>query len=214
MWRPQAYVADENPPDQYLTLARPGEATLKEKGSQFLAFAYPIRCVEQSDSLLSDLWKQYHDATHIGWARRLAPPPDGAERWSDNGEPNGSTGPPILNAIKGEDLWGVFVAVVRYYGGTKLGVGGLVRAYGGAAAEALANTQKQTITRTKTVSVEISHERAGAIYALADRLELRVDTPGYTEAGLTIPLIVPLSRIEEVEAAVIEVSAGRAQVNY
>lgn len=206
-------MADENPPDQYLTLARPGEAQLKEKGSQFLAYAYPIRDAEQAEQLLADLWKQYHDATHIGWARRLAPPPRGEEKWSDDGEPNGSTGPPILNAIKGEDLWGVFVAVVRYYGGTKLGVGGLVRAYGGAAAEALALTKKQTIIRTKTLRVSIPHDRAGAIYALCDRMEIRIDTPGYTETGLLLPLIVPLSRVDDVAAAVVDVSAGRAEVS-
>jgi uncharacterized YigZ family protein len=206
-------VADDNPPDQYLTLACHGEAILKEKGSQFLAHVYPISSADEADSLLAQLWKLRHDATHIGWARRLAPPPHGAEKWSDDGEPNGSTGPPILSAIKGADLWGVLVCVVRYYGGTKLGVGGLVRAYGGAAAEALANTKKRTVYRTKTLNVEISHERAGAIYALADRLEVRIDTPGYTEAGLLLPLIVPLSRLDEVEAAVIETSAGRAQVS-
>jgi len=206
-------VADDNPPDQYLTLACPGEAVLKEKGSQFLAHVYPISSADDADELLAALWKQYHDATHIGWARRLAPPPHGEEKWSDDGEPSGSTGPPILNAIKGADLWDVLAAVVRYYGGTKLGVGGLVRAYGGAAANALADTKKRTVFRTKTLSVEISHERAGAIYALADRLDVRVDTPGYTESGLLLPLIVPLSRVEEVEAAVIETSAGRAQVS-
>ncbi len=206
-------MAENDPPDQYLTLACSGEALLKEKGSQFLAYAYPIRDVDQCEQLLADLWKRYHDATHIGWARRLAPPPDGAERWSDDGEPNGSTGPPILSAIKGENLWGVLVAVVRYYGGTKLGVGGLVRAYGGAAADALANTRKLTITRTKTLNVEISHERAGAIYALADRMQIRIGTPGYTESGLMLPLIVPLSRVDEVRAAVVDVSAGRARVS-
>lgn len=205
-------MSDQTIPDEYLTLARAADARLKDKGSVFIAYAYPVRSAEHADTLLNDLRKQYHDATHIGWARRLAPPPDGEEKWSDDGEPSGSTGPPILNAIKGADLWGVFVAVVRYFGGTKLGVGGLVRAYGGAAAEAISKADKQTYIMTETLRVEVPHERAGAVYAVADRRLLIVNPPDYTEDGLILPLTVPRSQVEEVERDIIESTAGRAEV--
>lgn len=198
--------------DAYDTLGSSGEAKLKEKGSVFLAFAVPVEDAEAADEQLAAWRKQYYDATHVGSARRLAPPPDGEERYDDDGEPHGSTGPPILNAIKGADLWGVLVGVVRYYGGTKLGVGGLIRAYGGAAEEAIAAAKRKTIEITGTIEVEVPHDRAGAVYALADKLEAKVSAPRYTEEGLILPMTLLASRVENAVAEVVEATAGRAEV--
>ena len=198
--------------DAYDTLATPGETKLKDKGSVFLAFAVPVGSAEEADEQLTAWRKQYHDATHVGWARRIAPPPDGEERSDDDGEPHGSTGPPILNAIRGADLWGVLVGVVRYYGGTKLGVGGLIRAYGGAAEEALAGAKRKRIEITGTLEVEVPHERAGVVYSLADKLGAKVASPEYTTEGLILPLTLLASRIEAAMEEIREATAGRAQM--
>lgn len=198
--------------DAYRTLKGTGEAKLKDRGSVFLAFARPVATAGEADAAVEGWRKQYHDATHVGWARRLAPPPDGEERWDDDGEPHGSTGPPILNAITGADLWGVVVGVVRYYGGTKLGVGGLVRAYGGAAAEAIAAAPVKTVEITATLEVEVSHERAGAVYALAEKLGAKVLAPEYTVEGLKLPLVLLASRAEGAVEEIREATAGRATV--
>ncbi|MBS1260942.1 MAG: hypothetical protein MAG453_00259 [Calditrichaeota bacterium] len=206
-------MEDDGPQrDQYLTISRPASARLKEKGSVFHAYAFPVADAGAADEQLAAIRKQHFDATHVGWARRLPPPPGGEERWSDDGEPSGSTGPPVLNAIRGRELWGALVAVARCFGGTKLGVGGLIRAYGAAADRALDAAAFTTVTLTETLRVEVPHDRSGAVYALADRLALRTGSPGYTETGLLIPLVVPRSQVDAVIEAVREATAARAKV--
>lgn len=122
--------------DIYLTIKSPSEGSYKEKGSKFLAFAFPVRTDRQISQCLADLRKEYHDARHHCYAWRL-----GAEkelyRANDDGEPSGSAGKPIYGQIQSRDLSDVLVVVVRYFGGTLLGVGGLIRAYRAASSEAL-----------------------------------------------------------------------------
>ena len=196
--------------DTYRTLAGSGEAKIREKASVFLAMAAPVASADLADELLESWRKQYHDATHIGWARRLAPPPDGEERWDDDGEPHGSTGQPILHAIRGADLWGVQVGVVRWYGGTKLGVGGLVRAYGGAAADAIAAAPVKIVTLTTTLEITLPHDRIGAVYALAEREGAQLHAPVAGAQTTTLTLDVPASRADHVAEAIREATAGRA----
>lgn len=198
--------------DSYCTLASSGEAKLKEKGSVFIAMAVPIASAEEADTVLNGWRKQYYDATHIGWARRIGPPQKVQERADDDGEPHGSTGPPILNAIKGADLFDVLVGVVRYYGGTKLGVGGLIRAYGGAAADAVLEAPRKTIWVTSVVEVHVPHERAGAVYALADKREAKVAAPEYETSGLKLELTILSSRAQGLADDIREMTAGRAEV--
>ena len=122
--------------DLYRTIEKPSRGIYKEKGSKFLAFAYPVRDQEEITGLLSGLRKQYHDARHHCYAWRL-----GADklhyRVNDDGEPSGSAGKPIYGQLQSRDLSDTLVVVVRYFGGTLLGVGGLIRAYRSAAADAL-----------------------------------------------------------------------------
>ena len=120
----------------YRTIARSAEAAYREKGSRFLAFAYPVSSEVEIREYLSALEKKYFDARHHCFAWML-----GATKRSfrafDDGEPNHSAGDPILGQIRSRELTNVLVVVVRYFGGTKLGVGGLVTAYKTAAEEAL-----------------------------------------------------------------------------
>lgn len=114
------------PPDEYLTIARPAQSDLRVKGSRFRAFAMTVRETTQADRFRKQLKRQYHDATHQPFAYRLI---SGEERSSDDGEPAGTSGPSILAQIQRADLYNVQVVVVRYFGGTKLGKGGLSRAF-------------------------------------------------------------------------------------
>ncbi len=198
--------------DRYRTLAGKGEAKLKEKGSIFLAFAYPVADGGEADLRVAELRRRYHDATHVGWARRLAPPPEGAERWDDDGEPRGSTGPPILQAIRGAGLWGVLVAVVRWFGGTKLGVGGLARAYGAAAAGALTGAPVKVVIAERRLRVRLPAGRTGAVYSLAEKHGARVGPPAYEGDRLVLELALPASRAEPFAEALREATAGGATV--
>jgi uncharacterized YigZ family protein len=121
--------------DHYRTLAAPAEARLKIERSEFLGLAMPIATEEAFFETLRQIEKRYFDATHHCWAFRLFDPP--RMRSSDAGEPAGTAGKPILSAIEGADLFDVGVVVVRWFGGVKLGTGGLSRAYRETAAETM-----------------------------------------------------------------------------
>ncbi len=127
----------------YLTLKDKGEGIYKAKGSKFLGFAYPVGSEEEIRERIAGLKKQFHDARHHCFAWRLGSTGDHF-RAVDDGEPSNSAGQPILGQIRARDLTGVLVVVVRYFGGTLLGVGGLIQAYRAAASEALDNA---TVTR-------------------------------------------------------------------
>lgn len=138
--------------DSYLTLAEPAEALYKEKGSKFLAYAYPVRDEEQIRECLDALRKRYYDATHHCYAWRLGA--DGQNyRVNDDGEPSSTAGRPILGQLLSYGVTDVLVVVVRYFGGTKLGVSGLITAYKESAAAVL--SEAQIVERTVDVRFEV-----------------------------------------------------------
>jgi uncharacterized YigZ family protein len=116
----------------YLTIASPSEGSYKEKGSRFLAFAYPVSSETEIREKLESLKAQYFDARHHCYAWMLGPEKKHF-RANDDGEPNHSAGDPILGQLRAMKLTNVLIVVVRYFGGTKLGVGGLISAYRSAA---------------------------------------------------------------------------------
>ena len=124
--------------DVYRTLAEPSEGLYKEKGSRFIALAYPVETEGQIREIVTALKEKYYDARHRCYAWRL-----GADkkqfRANDDGEPSSTAGKPILGQIQSQDLTNVLIVVIRYFGGIKLGVPGLINAYREAAADALAN---------------------------------------------------------------------------
>lgn len=122
----------------FKTVKKVGEGLYKEKGSKFLGFAFPCSSDEEAKNKLIDLRKEHHLAVHVCYAFRFGSNKK-LYRASDDGEPSNSAGPPILGQIQSFDLTNVLVAVVRYYGGTNLGVGGLINAYRTAAKQALEN---------------------------------------------------------------------------
>ena len=143
--------------DSYITISSPGEAVYKEKGSKFLSFAFHVDGEDEVDVLRKDFKKKSYDATHVVYAFRIGP--DGEQfRAADDGEPSGSSGLPVLNTIKSKNITNVVVLVVRYFGGTKLGIPGLIDAYSQAAAMALdaAETEERLVTETINVSVPYS----------------------------------------------------------
>ena len=126
--------------DTYRSIAAPSEGLFKDNGSRFIARAYPVEAEEQIKDIVAAIRKEYHDARHHCYAWRLGH--DGASwRANDDGEPSGSAGRPILGQIDSAGLSDVLVVVVRYFGGIKLGIPGLIRAYKSSTADALATAQ-------------------------------------------------------------------------
>jgi len=124
--------------DEYKTLAEPAKGTFRDKGSRFLAFAFPVAGEQEVKKQLEALRKQYYDATHHCYAYVLGFDKS-AYRINDDGEPAGTAGRPIYGQILSADLTNVLIVVIRYYGGTKLGVPGLINAYKTASYDALQN---------------------------------------------------------------------------
>lgn len=137
----------------FKTVKKVGEGLYKEKGSKFLGFAFPCSSEEEAKNKLIDLRKEHHLAVHVCYAFRFGSDKK-IYRASDDGEPSNSAGPPILGQMQAFDLTNVLVAVVRYYGGTNLGVGGLIIAYRTAAKEALENAE--IIDDEERIEIQIS----------------------------------------------------------
>lgn len=114
--------------DTYKTISQPAEGLFRDKGSKFLAYAYPINNEAQIKPLIAQLKSQHPSANHHCWAARLGSDQSG-HRFNDDGEPAGSAGRPILNTILSKGLNNILVVVVRYFGGTLLGIPGLISAY-------------------------------------------------------------------------------------
>ena len=134
-----------NDMDSYKTVSAPNEHEIdKIKGSRFLGFVCPVQDEEQALQHVEALRKRFYDARHWCWAYRLGRGRD-VFRYQDDGEPSGTAGRPILQEIDGRELTDVLVVVVRYFGGTKLGTGGLARAYGDAARATLGSAEIQEI---------------------------------------------------------------------
>lgn len=168
----------------YVTLAAPASHQQTIQASRFTAHAQRADTPEEALAQLAGLRAQFPDATHHCWAYRIG----AAYRFSDDGEPGGSAGAPILRATEGQGLDHVMVVVVRDYGGVKLGVGGLVRAYSGVTAECLRLAERLTVRPRVTVLVQVGFEHVSALYHLLGGLDVERGAEGYDERGLTLSL--------------------------
>lgn len=152
------------PADGYLAPAREARGELRDRGSRFLAVVGPALDEGELRARLEALAAEMPDATHHCWAARLGAPP--IERSSDAGEPAGTAGVPILQVLRGAELSDVVAVVVRWFGGTKLGKGGLARAYAAATREALAALPVVRKVPTVEVALELPYDRLGAVKRL------------------------------------------------
>lgn len=157
--------------DLFRTIQSAGEGLYKEKGSKFLAFACPAANEEVIKDHLYGLQKQYHDARHHCYAWRLKPEKTDY-RVNDDGEPPGSAGKPIYGQIVSRDLTNLLVVVVRYFGGTKLGVGGLIQAYRSAASDALDHCSIIECKVYERIKLEFAYEQMNPVMKVIKDFEL------------------------------------------
>ena len=133
-------MSSEQIQDSYKSIAKETKGLFKDNGSRFIAHAYPVETEEEVKEIVAALKKEYYDARHHVYAYRLGYMGD-RFRANDNGEPSGSSGRPVLGQIDSNGLSDILVVVVRYFGGIKLGIPGLIRAYKTSTADALANAE-------------------------------------------------------------------------
>ena len=203
--------------DAYLVLAGPGAAEPpKTRGSRFIGEAVPVADDAAIAPALAEIRRREPQATHVCWAARTGAPGahgDGARpRTSDDGEPSGSAGLPILREIDRRGLSDTLVAVTRYYGGTKLGTGGLARAYGEAAALALdAAPTAQAVDRV-AVALRFGFADTAAAMRVAAEPGALVRDQSFEADGATLVLDVPRSTVAALTARFAEATAGRGTV--
>ncbi|MEM9599068.1 MAG: YigZ family protein [Acidobacteriota bacterium] len=182
----------------------------KIKGSRFLATVAPISDRGDAEARLAEIREEFRDATHNCYAWRLA---TGSEdfRYSDDGEPSGTAGRPILQEIDGRRLSGVAVVVTRYYGGTKLGTGGLLRAYGGAAAEALDLAEVVETRVTSPLRLAFSYDLTGPVQGVLAAHGLEAGGAEYG-ADVRMELAVPVEDLETVRRNLVDATTGRIRL--
>lgn len=184
----------------YTAPAGVAEAEIREKGSVFLAVIAPAASEEEARAVLDGLARRFPDATHHCWAWRLGPPPQPRERSADAGEPAGTAGMPILQVLRGAGLSDAVAVVARWFGGTKLGKGGLARAYAAATREALAGLPLAARVPTVELAVAVPYERVGAVKRLIHPPEVELVSEEYGERARLV-LAVHAGRREGLAAA-------------
>ena len=183
--------------DTFRSVKGKSEGFFKAKGSKFYAYACPVSSVDQVKTCLEELKKEYHDARHHCYAYRMGKEGE-LHRANDDGEPSHSAGTPILNAIRSRELSNVVVIVIRYFGGTKLGIPGLIEAYGAAATAALDDAEIIEITETNTFRIRFPYSLTAEVERLIGQHSLKIINSIY-EADCLLTIEVPKSKLDQTQ---------------
>lgn len=180
--------------DQYKSIAAPAEGLFKDNGSRFIALAWPVESEAEVKEIVAALRKKYYDARHHCYAYRIGCKGD-VWRASDDGEPSGSAGRPILGQIDSLGLSDVLVVVVRYFGGIKLGIPGLIRAYKTSTADALSNAAVVEKVAGRTLRLSFSYAGMNAVMKVIKDMELPQRDQDFGES-CSLTVRVRLSALE------------------
>lgn len=195
--------------DSYRTIKASSQAKIVRKKSRFISICYHVSSTEEVTALLEGSRRQYHDASHRCYAYRLTADETSIEYSSDAGEPGGSAGMPILQQIRKYNLHDVLVIVVRYFGGTKLGIKGLIQAYGDATAEALTMAKIVSVKQVVKLWVRFPPETSSQIFSLLHRHKAQLEDADYGEEGHVL-VAIPASLVSHFTAQLTEATGARA----
>jgi uncharacterized YigZ family protein len=196
--------------DEYRTLGGQCRAEMKVYGSRFIATALPVLTSAEAEQFISRIRKQYYDASHNCFAYR-AGTDETRFRVSDAGEPAGSAGKAILGAIDRHGLSDVVVVVTRYFGGTKLGLGGLARAYGETAHQALCSGTVVTRYRVGSLTASFPHAQISNVMYVVSRLGARITDTSYDEE-VHLKLEIRSSKLGELQSVLMDKTSGNITV--
>lgn len=196
--------------EQYQTIHKTGESLVVEKKSKFIGIAVPVSGEEEALAVTAEMKRRYRDARHhcsafcVGIEQPL-------ERANDDGEPSGTAGKPILEVITGNQLCNIVIVVTRYFGGTLLGTGGLVRAYTKAATEAVETAGIVTMGLGRRLRAGCDYSTAGKIQYLLEREEIPVLNIDYTDK-VTMEFLVPEAGCQKIKKNLTDLSGGTVSI--
>ena len=196
--------------EQYKTVYEGGEGEIVEKKSRFIATVRPVETEEEALAFIEEMKKKYWDARHNCSAYVLGERQE-LMRCSDDGEPSQTAGKPMMDVLTGAGLTDVAVVVTRYFGGTLLGTGGLVRAYSGAVQEGLKNSTVITKYLGVKLSVTTDYNGVGKLQYLFGQKEIPILSAEYTDK-VVFTVLVESSRIQEIKKAITEATSATAQM--
>jgi uncharacterized YigZ family protein len=219
-------ATESNTPDPFRTVDGPGEAAFEVRGSEFVGYVAPAAGVDDADALLDSVRSEHPDATHHVPAYRV--PADGTdtgaadvsaggsagpmlrEYQSDDGEPTGSAGKPALNVLVQRDLRNVASVVVRYYGGTNLGVGGLARAYARAVTDAVDDAGVIEAVPRERFDVTVAYDDSGTVRGLLERADIEFEAAYGAEVSFAVR--APVGEAAELRDRIRSATSGRATI--
>jgi len=194
------------------TVLSSGSGEYEEKRSRFLSWVFPVKSEEEVFSHLATLKKKYYDARHHCYAYIIEGETE-IQRFSDDGEPSGTAGLPILEAIRKKGLMNVLVVVVRYFGGILLGASGLVRAYGKAAVSALDNVQTVIRKLCSEAFVRVDYTLYGKIRSFLEAKNFPVCDTRFTD-DVEVVLVIEEERKEYFFSELTEITGGKADIIF
>ncbi|NWF50016.1 MAG: YigZ family protein [Ignavibacteriaceae bacterium] len=193
----------------YKTISSESHFTQKEKGSTFLGLAFPVTSLDDFAKFHSELKKKYFDATHICYAFRLM---DNTSKFSDDGEPSGTAGKRILNAIYSQNLFNVALFVVRYFGGTKLGVGLLGKTYSECASETLNAAKIKEMHPFLNLEVISGFEFSNTIHHLVETLNAKIIKIEYLDK-IHLKILIDPKKEADLRKRLFEATSGTIKIN-
>ena len=197
--------------ERYKTIFEGGEGELTEKKSRFIATVEPVESEEEAIAFIERMKKKYWDARHncsafvIGERAQI-------QRCSDDGEPQGTAGRPMLDVLMGQGIRNVAVVVTRYFGGVLLGTGGLVRAYSGAVQEGLARSTVIEKIPGALLEIGTDYNGLGKIQYILGQRGLRILNSEYTDA-VKLQTLIPLEELDQVRGEIIDRTNGQAKLS-
>ena len=196
--------------ESYQTLAGRGESRFTVRGSEFVGHAAPVHSVEAAEAFVEHVCEAHPDATHNVPAYRVRADPF-REYQSDQGEPSGSAGKPALNVLQGQDLEDVAVVVTRYYGGTNLGIGGLVRAYSRAVKEAVTDAGVVEAVPHETFTVTVEYDDSGTVRGILESAGIEFEADYDEEVSFDVR--APVAMAANVRDRLRSATSGRAVIH-
>lgn len=194
--------------NSYNTIEGIASGEIVEKKSRFIATVMHVESEEEANARIEELKKKYWDARHNCYAFILG---KGSEtmRFSDDGEPSGTAGKPILEVLKGRELTNTLVVVTRYFGGVLLGTGGLVRAYTDSTIEGLSNADLRTMQLMQCVGIDIDYNTIGKLKYMLASNEINILNEAYTDA-VRVNIALPVNEVQRYLDSITDVTNGKA----